>query len=229
MNNNRMVIKTLRFFFYLNHYKVLSSLTRILEVLNVESKIRQVKTAYKECRLLVCKFGFGGKQVEAWVRFWGAVSRPPSLREVINGFPEGAELRIFVSSHAVPPKTFKQFIRRKILFVKVNDRKFDLAYRFVPMKHWFRKLREKAYIRDSHISLFPPQITCDLAYFTHVLESVAVAIKDYMGRQVWFKIYFYCKRIVWLKARQKPRLITALELYRQKMINEDKPPPQNNV
>jgi hypothetical protein len=128
MNNDRLVIKTLRSFFYLNHYKVLQSLARILEVLNVESKVRQVKTSYKECRFLVCSFGFGGKWVKAWVRFWGAVSRPPSLREIVYGFPEDAEFRIFVSSHAVPPKTFKRLIRERILFIKVNDGSFDLAY-----------------------------------------------------------------------------------------------------
>jgi len=222
-----LVIKTLRSFFYLNHLKVLQALFQILSVLNVSCRIRQIKTPLKEYRFLVCSFGFGGEWVDAYVRFWGAVSRPPSLREIVFGFPREAEFKVFVSCHAVPPKTFKRLFRERVLFLKVNDGKVDLAYRAIPMSRWFRRLREKAYTRARYLELFPPQITCNLEYFTRVLEPVAGAIKDYLGRQVWFKIWFHCKRLVWLKARQKPRFTTALELYNSRFdsCSMDRPPP----
>jgi len=225
-NNHRLAIKSLRFFFYLSHFKALHGLARILGALNVECRVRQVKTVHRWGRFLVCKFGFGGRWVEAYVKYWGAVSRPPSLREIVQGFPERAEFKIFVSSHAVPPQTFKRLFRERVLFLKVNDGRGDLAYRAVPMSRWFRKLRERAYVRGSKLRLFPPYITCDLAHFARGLEPVAVGIKDFLGRQVWFKIYFHCKRLVWLRARRGPEFMLASELLKARFECRllDRPP-----
>jgi len=219
-------IKSLRLYFYASHQQVLNFLSQMLGYLGIEAWTSMPFTSSeRRVKLLIGSWGFGGERVSFAVRFWGAVSRPPSLREIYRGFPDWCETRIFVSSHALPPKRFKRLFGERILFVKVNDGRVDLAFRRKAWPGFFTRVRERAWRRNRVLKLYPPVFTADKSRFMRALEPVVLAIKDWLGRRVWFKIYHGCRRLVWLRTRCRPRFVPAIKLFRE--VGSDRGPPDS--